>query len=249
MVTVGSPIQDEKHGAVEPRERILSAAGQEFALNGFEAATVRDICLAAGVNVAAVNYYFGDKRRLYIESVKHAHEQRVRQVPLPEWAAGTPAACKLHDFIDNLLQRMLGFGRPPWQVRLMMREVLHPTDACRELVEDYIRPHFALLVAILEELTDGRQSQADLRRVGLSIIGQCFLYQAAGDVVGMLVPPAELESHLALGPLADHVTAYALAALGSAAPLADSPLLPCKPQPTPRPKTNRGTRHRESERP
>ena len=92
MVTVGSPIQDEKHGAVEPRERILSAAGQEFALNGFEAATVRDICLAAGVNVAAVNYYFGDKRRLYIESVKHAHEQRVRQVPLPEWAAGTPAA-------------------------------------------------------------------------------------------------------------------------------------------------------------
>jgi AcrR family transcriptional regulator len=206
----------------EPRERILSAAGREFAERGFEAATIRDICLSAGVNVAAVNYYFGDKQRLYIESVKHAHEQRIRQVPLPEWTAGTPAARKLHDFVDNLLERMLGFGQPPWQVRLMMREVLHPTDACRELVEDYIRPHFSLLVSILGELTDGRLPQADLRRVALSIIGQCFLYRAAGDVVGMLVPPEEMESHHALGPLADHVTGYALAALGASPSLVAS---------------------------
>jgi AcrR family transcriptional regulator len=197
----------------EPRERILSAAGQEFADRGYEAATIRDICLAAGVNLAAVNYYFGDKQRLYIESVKHAHEQRAAQLPLPEWTPGTLPQHKLHDFISNLLERMLGFGQPPWQVRLMMREVLHPTAACRELVEDYIRPRFALLVSILEELAGERLTQAELRRTGLSIIGQCFLYRAAGDVVSMLVPHEELESHHALGPLADHVTNYALAAL------------------------------------
>ena len=207
---------------VEPRERILSAAGQEFAERGYEAATVRDICLAAGVNLAAVNYYFGDKQRLYIESVKHAHEQRAGQVPLPEWTAGTPPQRKLRDFVGNLLERMLGFGQPPWQVRLMMREVLHPTDACRELVEDYVRPRFTLLVSILDELVDGRLSQTELRRVALSIIGQCFLYRAAGDVVGMLVPREELESHHSLAPLADHVTGYALAALGEAGPLVDT---------------------------
>lgn len=203
----------------EPRDRILSAAGREFAERGYEAATVRDICEAAGVNVAAVNYYFGDKRRLYVESVKHAHEQRAGQVPLPEWTAGTPPQRKLRDFIDNLLERMLGFGQPPWQVRLMMREVLHPTDACRELVEDYVRPRFELLVAILDELVEGRLSPAEIRRVALSIVGQCFLYRAAGDFVGMLVPRDELESHHALAPLADHVTRYALAALGEASPL------------------------------
>ena len=206
----------------EPKERILSAAGREFAERGYEAATVRDICLAAGVNVAAVNYYFGDKQRLYIESVKHAHEQRAGQVPLPEWTAGTPPQRKLRDFVGNLLERMLGFGQPPWQVRLMMREVLHPTDACRELVEDYVRPRFELLVSVLDELVEGRLSQTELRRVALSIIGQCFLYRAAGDVVGMLVPRKELESHHSLAPLADHVTGYALAALGEARPLVDT---------------------------
>jgi len=214
--------RSEKPAVVEPRERILSAAGREFAERGYESATVRDICLGAGVNVAAVNYYFGDKQRLYIESVKHAHEQRAGQVPLPEWTAGTPPQQKLRDFVGNLLERMLGFGQPPWQVRLMMREVLHPTSACRELVEDYVRPRFELLVSILEELVDDRLSQTELRRVALSIIGQCFLYRAAGDVVGMLVPREELESHHSLAPLADHVTRYALAALGETRPLVDT---------------------------
>ena len=229
MATVPSPsLSAAPKDADDPRDRLLLAAGQAFAEHGYEAATVRDICLEAGVNVAAVNYYFGDKRRLYIESVKHAHEARVRQVPLPEWPAGKPAADRLHDFVANMLERMLGFGQPPWQVRLMMREVLHPTDACRELVEDYIRPHFALLVSILDELVGGSLGEPELRRIALSIIGQCFLYRAAGDVVGMLVPPAELASLHTPAQLADHVTRYALAALGCGPALA-APPAPTRP--------------------
>ena len=204
----------------DARERLLLAAGREFAERGYEAATVRDICLAAGVNVAAVNYYFGDKRRLYIESVKHAHRSRVEQVPLPEWPADTPAAARLHDFIDTMLERMLGFGQPPWQVRLMLREVLQPTDACRELVEDYIRPHFELLLGILDDIAEGRLPRSELRRVGMSIVGQCFLYRAAGDVVGMLVPADELASLHTPKRLAEHVTRFSLAALGAAPGLA-----------------------------
>jgi AcrR family transcriptional regulator len=230
MATVNSAsLAAAPKDADDPRDRLLLAAGQAFAEHGYEAATVRDICLEAGANVAAVNYYFGDKRRLYIESVKHAHEARVKQVPLPEWPAGRPAADRLHDFVANMLERMLGFGQPPWQVRLMMREVLHPTDACRELVEDYIRPHFALLVSILDELAGGSLGEPELRRIALSIIGQCFLYRAAGDVVGMLVPPAEIAALHTPAQLADHVTRYALAALGQGPALAAHSASPRRP--------------------
>ena len=206
----------------DPRVRILSAAGQEFAEHGYEAATVRDICAAAGVNLAAVNYYFGDKKRLYIESVKHAHEERLRRVPHPEWPPGTPPRTKLHEFIDNTLERMLGLGQPPWQVRLMMREVLQPTEACRELVENYIRPHFGMLLGILDELVGGALPTSELRRVGLSIIGQCFLYRAAGDVVGMLVPAGEVDACHTPRAIAEHITRFSLAALGLGEPLARS---------------------------
>lgn len=210
---------DSSPASDDPRDRILSAAGREFADRGYEAATVRDICTAADVNVAAVNYYFGDKRRLYVESVKHAHRQRSEQMPLPAWPPGTPAARKLHDFVANMLARMLGFTEPPWEVRLLLREILHPTEACRELVEDYIRPHYGQLVAILDELAAGRLPAPELRRVAIGIIGHCFLYRAAGGVVGMLIPADELATLHALPGLADHVTRQALAALGVVEPL------------------------------
>lgn len=209
---VGSPADD-------PKERILSVAGGEFAERGFEATTVRDICLAAGVNVAAVNYYFGDKQRLYHEAVRQAHQRLVAQVPLAHWPEGTPARTKLRDFVGNVLERMLGFDRPRWQTRLMLREILHPTEACRDLVEDYIGPQFRLLVSILDQLSAGRFDAAHLRRIAMSIIGQMFIYRAAGDVVSMLVPADELRALHAPQPLADHITHYALAALGIASPL------------------------------
>ena len=207
----------------EPRERILLAAGREFAESGYEAATVRDICAAAGVNLAAVNYYFGDKRRLYVASVRHAHEQRVHQLPLPAWGVDVPAERRLHDFVANLLERMLGGGQSPWQVRLMMREILQPTEACRELVEDYMRPHFAVLESILAELAGGSITAPEVRRLAMGVVGQCFIYRVAGGVVAMLVPADELASLHSPAALADHVTRVTLAALGAAPPLGAGP--------------------------
>ena len=56
-----------------PETRLLEAAERVFAEKGYKAASVREICKQAGLNIAGVNYYFGDKERLYIEAVKYAH--------------------------------------------------------------------------------------------------------------------------------------------------------------------------------
>ncbi len=48
----------------EPRLRIFAAAEAVFAKRGFDAATLREITDAAGVNIAAVNYYFSSKDEL-----------------------------------------------------------------------------------------------------------------------------------------------------------------------------------------
>src|SRR6516165_11059323 len=114
----------------DTQDRLLEAAGQVFAEKGYEGATVREICRRAEVNIAAVNYYFRDKERLYIEAVKSACRRQAEQYPLPDWPPGTPAATKLRDFIHAFVRRMTNGGQAEWQRQLFLREMAHPTAAC-----------------------------------------------------------------------------------------------------------------------
>ncbi len=205
--------------ADETRTRICEAAGPVFAEKGFRSATVREICRQAGVNVASINYHFGDKERLYIETVKYAHEQRAQQVPLPEFPVGTAPEQKLRAFIHALVTRMIGVPRSPWEVQLLLREVLQPTGACKELVESYFRPMFGRLLSILDELLPAETPDFKRKQIGFSIVGQCLHYRVAGEVVAMIVPEDEHKAHFEPSHLADHIADLSLAALGAGPPV------------------------------
>ena len=51
------------------QDRLLNAARRQFAVNGFERTTVRDIAAEAGVNVALISRYFGGKEELFARAV------------------------------------------------------------------------------------------------------------------------------------------------------------------------------------
>jgi AcrR family transcriptional regulator len=51
----------------ETRWRLLQAATEVFAEVGYHAATTREICKRAEVNLASIHYYYGDKAELYRE--------------------------------------------------------------------------------------------------------------------------------------------------------------------------------------
>lgn len=195
------------------REQILAAAGPVFAEKGYQATTVREICKSADVNLAAVNYHFGDKKRLYLEAVRLAHQNRAREVPMPNWAADVPPSEKLSGFVATLLTRILEDQTSPWQMRLMMREVLTPTDACRHLVEDYIRPHFEMLLGIVDELVPQPTTVAERHRIAFSIIGQCIHYRVGRHVVSMLIPNCMSSVELEIDRLTQHIVQFTLAAI------------------------------------
>jgi AcrR family transcriptional regulator len=194
------------------RQRILEAAGNVFAKKGFDGATVRDICQSAGANIASVNYYFGDKRRLYVETVKWAHANRVQQFPLPHWSEGTPADARLHDFITVFLERLFYSTEQPWHCELMMRELAHPTEACEEVVRSFIREQFQLLQSILADLAPTEMPPLKRHLIVFGIVGQCLHYRIAEPVIRLLVPAEEFATYQ-VKLLADHITDWTLAAL------------------------------------
>src|ERR1044071_7735015 len=114
--------QPETSDTLETRQKLLETAGELFAEQGFRNANVREICRRAHANIAAINYHFGDKQRLYAEVLHFAHActvpiEEVRQV----LQAPVSPAERLRLFIEGFLKSILASGRPAWAGRLMAR--------------------------------------------------------------------------------------------------------------------------------
>src|ERR1700688_826547 len=137
------------------RHKILAAAGEVFAEQGFEGATIRAITERAGVNVAAVNYHFRDKAELYTRVVVDACSARAAWSDVIAEAPVSPEE-RLRSLIYHFLQYLLDPDRAAWKRRLMAREMSSPTSALDELVEKNIRPfRNEFLLPKLRELTGG----------------------------------------------------------------------------------------------
>ena len=195
------------------KQRILMAAGPIFAANGFRGATVRDISVAADVNLASINYYFGDKQKLYVETVKIARAMRMAEFPSPKPNPTADPEQSLEDYIRLLLNRLVPVKDAPWQVVLLMREFMNPTDACGELIEEFMRPVFQILLRIVDRIVDGSLEQHQLHKVGFSIIGQCLHYRCAAETISMVVEPEEFEQFFDIEQLTQHITLFSLGAI------------------------------------
>jgi len=188
-------------------------SGPIFADKGYRATTVREICESAKVNVASINYYFGDKQKLYIESVVLAREMRVQQIPYPSWDTATSSEEKLQDFISLLLKRLVAMQDEPWQVRLLMREILQPSEACVHLVEEYFRPFFETLCGVIDELVGFRLPDFKRSQIGFSIIGQCLYYRFSAEVTTMMIGEEQFSMHFDQPALSNHIFEFSLGAI------------------------------------
>lgn len=202
--------------AADTRRRLLEAAGEVFAEKGYRAATVREICRRARTNVAAVNYYFGDKKALYVAAVGYAHGSETG-LPLPDWPDDIPAQQRLHLFIEQTLATHFEEKGPPWKAHLMIREISEPTEACVALVDAFVRPRAMLLQRILDDLLPPETPQAERYLIAFSIVGQCLFHRARNPMAELLTNG--LYRQFDVRCLADHITRFTLAALGRAEPL------------------------------
>jgi TetR/AcrR family transcriptional regulator, regulator of cefoperazone and chloramphenicol sensitivity len=197
------------------RARLLEKAGEVFAEKGYETTTVREICEKASVNLAAVNYYFGSKELLYMQTLQSIHADHPSQDKLPHWPLGTPPATKLRHFIERMLSHMLSLREEPWQSRLMIREIMNPTAAGREVLRDHFRHGFQQLQSIIDEILPAKTPEYKRHQLNFSIMGQCLLYRGMAKIIPLVVDEDELKLHYGIDELAEHITQTSLAMLGA----------------------------------
>ncbi|MHB8070189.1 MAG: CerR family C-terminal domain-containing protein [Desulfobaccales bacterium] len=199
--------------STETQQRLLEAAGEVFAEQGFQKTTVREICRQARANVAAVNYHFGDKEGLYAAVIDYAHGHALEKYPLLQAEdADLPAEQRLGAFIRHVLFSLFDEGAPAWRSKLMAREMIEPTAALDAVVERMIRPMAQRLESIVRAILGAAATDQQVRLCQLSIIGQCLHHRHAQPVIQRLFlqqryGPAEVKI------LADHITRFSWYAL------------------------------------
>jgi len=196
------------------KARLLAAAREHFARRGLKEATIRDICAQAAANVAAVNYHFGGKDKLYVAVLTDFIEKGKTKYPLGMGAEpDSPPEVRLKAYIRSLLYRLMGDGDPVNEKLgvLLTTEFIEPSEHFGIVVERHLNPQHKVLLGILREL----MPNTDERRVHLcaaGVAGHCLLFDNAKQLIRRIYPEMVLEK-LGVEVVADFVFEYAMAGI------------------------------------
>ncbi len=200
---------------VATRRELLDAATEVFGEAGYRNATVREICRRAGANIAAINYHFGDKEKLYADVLRHAHFRALEKYPPFQGVAADAAPeQKLRAFIRSFLLRIFDDSPTACHGKLMSREMIEPTAALDSLVEEFIRPMAGQLNKIIADILGCQPDDERVRPCAFSVVSQCVFYHHCGPVVARLAGKPAADA-AAIEKLAAHITKFSLAALGN----------------------------------
>ena len=195
------------------KERILESASRVFCEKGFKATTVRDICAAADANVAAINYHFGDKRKLYYQVLKMWMDEMMTGADRQEGI--TPESTieeRLRAYVYGELRTLCTYDDPE---KIKKRKI-------RLLFEEYVSEDCDPELFKCHEEIDGELLTPIIREMLAPIENDEIIQQAHIAASGVLVhhflaiihyPEGEIESEKKLEFMADYYTTFILGSL------------------------------------
>ena len=131
------------------KARIIRAAVQAFAADGFEGASTRQIAALAGENQGLITYHFGNKQTLWKESVdsllggfRDAFLARVQI--LSDADPRSRMRLLIYFFVRYSAEH-------PDQMRLMVQEGKSESPRTEWLVDRHLRPLYALFSSLVSE--------------------------------------------------------------------------------------------------
>jgi TetR/AcrR family transcriptional regulator, regulator of cefoperazone and chloramphenicol sensitivity len=194
----------------DTRWRLLQAATEVFAEVGYHAATTREICRRAEVNLASIHYYYGDKAELYREVFRLPFLSEcnkfatvdVALVPLREalslfygWLF-PPTAEE-----DPMLQLFL---------RLHAREEADPSGVLGDAMVQALRPNHENMKSLLCREFGLKKPDAEVDRLTFGIIGLATTYFHNRAAVETFAPHL-IEGQKARETMAQNLVEYAVA--------------------------------------
>ena len=177
----------------EARRQLIEAGLEVFGLYSFEGATTRMLADRAGVNLAAIPYYFGGKEGLYRAVIEHVATrigEHMRPVAAEVMAAlrrpDVPPAellDHLNALLDRFAQLLVGSDEPEAWARIIIREQTHPTEAFDALYEGRMRHFHTLICELVGRLLGRPADDPEVLIRAFTLMGQVLIFRVAREAV------------------------------------------------------------------
>jgi len=180
-------VKKSRSDGEQSRERLLLAAMRLFAEQGYANASTREIALAAGANVAAISYYFGDKAGLYraaFAAMSLDPHQNIALYDQPDLTLRQ----SLVIFFTQMLAPLREGDISQLCSRLWFREMLEPTGLWTNEIENNIRPEHEAMARIVSRHLGLAAPDDEIHRLTFCVASQALLLMVGSDVVTTLTP-------------------------------------------------------------
>lgn len=176
-----------RHDGEASRARLLQSGLRLFAQQGYAKTSTRELAEDAGVNVASISYYFGDKAGLYravfFEPAGSPQEDIARYS-----GDGLDLAQALAGFYAGFLEPLKQGDTARLCMKLRFREMLEPTGLWQEQIALSVKPMHDALLAVLCRHFALPQPDDEMRRLAVCIAGLGVHMHVGHDVINQLAP-------------------------------------------------------------
>jgi AcrR family transcriptional regulator len=173
--------------------RILLAAIEVFAEEGYEGASTRSLASHAGVNAPAIQYYYGSKEGLYRAAIGHiANLVNGRLAPVAEQIrvalAGKPSprelAALLLDLLDGFIDLVTCHGIPEAAALLIARAEIENAAALDPLQLAVMHQAFGPAIAVIARLLGRAEDDEEVKIRTFTIFGQAIVFKKRATKMG-----------------------------------------------------------------
>jgi TetR/AcrR family transcriptional regulator, regulator of cefoperazone and chloramphenicol sensitivity len=188
----GLPIETATDKGERARTRLLLEAARIFSEKGYAKASTREICAAAGLNVAAIHYHFGGKDGLY---------RAVLQGPIHAISTQLEGFDDAGLSLPQALTRMLGAfaglaaddsttsaAVDPQGLRLHLRELVEPSPVYAATVAQHFVPHQQAMARLLARHIGLAGPDDDVHRLVFALVAMAHDYCMSREFMKILAP-------------------------------------------------------------
>ncbi|HOA51985.1 MAG TPA: CerR family C-terminal domain-containing protein [Thermogutta sp.] len=176
----------------DARQRLLEAGIEAFARFGPDEVGIRRLAAAAGVNSAALSYYFGGKQQYYRAVLRYLMRwvgQSIRQAAMTARAglAASPDACHarqlLRIFMREVVQTVLANPQAEAVAAIIWRELLRRSSGFDIVYEQMIRPVHEIITELVAAAMGVTSDDREAVLLAHSLWGQVAIFRLGFHVL------------------------------------------------------------------